>query len=143
MNLQKFNTWLKLWRLGLAPDPDIVATIVDVSREEKWFYKRLKDLAEELQPMGLIQGKKSLEAPLHLTDRYWLGPEDVSAQFTEQLNELLNELKTRNRHRNFFKGEAYQGFRYWSVSGGGQALEDWRLYWSGKVAGQIGTLTLI
>lgn len=135
MTKDKFKSWLRLWQLGVVEDPDIVATIVDVPRAEDWFYQRLFEKARELEPKGLIQGKTSLlEAigdPISMNDLYWIGPDEVSAEFTEYVNQQLHELRARNGHRNFVEGEAYHGFRYWAVSGGGRSLQEWKTYWLG------------
>jgi hypothetical protein len=130
MNQQKFNTWLKLWRLGLAPDPDIVSTILDVDRAETEFYERISAKAEELRPIGLIRGTKGLDDPLPMSNQYWIGPEEATEHFTEFVNLQVEELKKRNGHRNFVANEAYMGFRYWAVSGGERPLAEWRAYWT-------------
>jgi hypothetical protein len=130
MNRTKFNTWLKLWRLGLAPDPEIVSTILDVSSEETEFYEAISKKAEELQPIGLIRGAKGLDDPIPMSNQYWIGPEEATDLFTSFVNSKLTDLKKKHSHRNFVDNEAYMGFRYWSVSGGERPLAEWRSYWT-------------
>lgn len=132
MSKDKFTAWLRLWRLGLVCDPNIVATIMDVSRAETWFYDLLSEKAEELSEIGLIRGTKGLDDPIPMDNIYWLGPDEVIDQFEEYVDLQLAELKARNSHRNFVEGEAYMGFRYWSVSGGERSLAEWRAHWLGN-----------
>jgi hypothetical protein len=129
MNQQKFNTWLKLWRLGLAPDPEIVSTILDVSTDETEFYERVSKKAEELAPFGLISGTKGLDDPLPMSNQYWIGPDEVTGEFTAFVNLEITKLKRKYPDRFLKENVAYMGFRYWAVSGGERPLDEWRNHW--------------
>ena len=130
MNQQKFNTWLKLWRLGLAPDPEIVSTILDVSQDETKFYERISKKAEELAPLGLIRGTKGLDDPLPMSNQYWIGPDEVTGEFTAFINLEIVKLKRKYPYRFLKDNVAYMGFRYWAVAGGERPLAEWRAYWT-------------
>jgi hypothetical protein len=129
MNQQKFNTWLKLWRLGLAPEPEIVSTILDVSQDETEFYEIVSKKAEELEPFGLIRGTKGLDDPLSMSNQYWIGPDEVTGEFTAFVNLEITKLKRKYPDRFLKENVAYMGFRYWAVAGGERPLAEWRAHW--------------
>ena len=124
-----WDNWLKLWRIGLAPNPDILALLVDVSSDKTDFYATLEKKARELERWGLIEGRRrNQDSAVSDHTRYWLGPSDAVVEFEEAVKLEIENLKQLQSGRNYAElkdSKGYFGFRYWIVSDGQLALKEW------------------
>jgi hypothetical protein len=126
MTKEKFNTWLKLWRIGLAPDPEILALIVDVPARNSEFYSTILPKAESLCDLGLAMSDRRKHDGITLEQtRCWIGPAEVVREFEETVKIEIDRLK----HDLSNEAAQYMGLRYWIIEEGTLASKEWRERW--------------
>jgi hypothetical protein len=106
--------------MGLAPEPDIRAVIVDVPLSNRDFYQKLIEVAESLKSRGLIYGFRS-ESPYADPTRHWIGPAEAAQEFSEAARALISELDSQ---------EAPQACRCWVLDNSQRAMEEWTSRWA-------------
>ena len=129
MTKEKFNTWLKLWRIGLAPDPEVLALIIDVPNRHVDFYDRITSQFERLSEMGLtLSSRRNQDSNIMDYTRCWIGPSDVVREFEALVKLEIDRVKKQG---DALSNEAaqYMGLRYWIIEDGTLAAKEWRETW--------------
>lgn len=129
MTKEKFNTWLKLWRIGLAPDPEVIALIIDVPNKHTDFYDRVMGQFERLSEIGLtLSSRRNRDSNIMDYTRCWIGPSEVVREFEALVKLEIDRVKNQNDCHSDTATQ-YMGLRYWIIEDGTLAAKEWREKW--------------